>query len=56
VTDTQGEDTSNDITDEEFIITELKRFVKELAKDYDIDMTVAEIKSCIKKYLDRRKL
>jgi hypothetical protein len=56
VTDTQSEDTSNDITDEEFIIKEFKRFLKELTKDYDIDMTVAEIKLCIKKYLERRKL
>jgi ParB-like chromosome segregation protein Spo0J len=54
-TDTQSEATTADITDEEFVIEEFKRLVKELAKDYDIDMTVAEIKSCIKKYLDRKK-
>jgi ParB-like chromosome segregation protein Spo0J len=55
LTDTQSEAANTDLTDEEFIIEEFKRFVKQLAKDYDIDRTVAEIKSCIKKYLDRRK-
>jgi hypothetical protein len=59
VTDTSSDEneepSADDTTDEEFIIQEFKRFVKELAKDYDMDMTVAEIKSCIKKYLDRRK-
>ena len=53
VTDTQSEPTITNITDEEFIIEEFKRFVKELARDYDMDITIAEIKSCIKKYLNR---